>query len=85
MPKGKVTKTIKVEMTKKGTPTAKVIRESEAIEITPIPPEALNEVILTIKLGKSTVTVKTTTDLYKQDCIAIWDKAMADLDELNAQ
>jgi len=44
-----------------------------------------NEVIITFAYGKSKVIIKTTVDRFKQDCLTIWEKAMADLDELNAQ
>jgi len=74
----KVTKAVKVTK-------PKVKKPQPVIEPTTLPEEPLNEVIITIRLGKSTVTARTTVDLFKQDYLTIWDKALADLDELNAQ
>lgn len=77
MRKKEVVKVEKVEPVKKEVVAKEIV-------ITELPEVVENPVTMTITFGKSTVTVKTTVKLFKQDVWSIWDKAMADLDELNA-
>ena len=74
-------KTVKPKAEPKAKPKAKPKVEEPKEEVK----EFENKVTITFAYGKSKVTYEVEFDEYKQSWHKIWDKAQADLDELNAQ